>query len=225
MPDSEQKPLTMKSLAARLDDADARSEELSVAIQDMNQQFSESKAETAAKMDQMLALLQGMSAQDRPTGSPHRDEHYEFLGTEGEPAHFTEDIGDGRERPELVVPHGPMDVDSPAFRDQMENERFLREPVAVLIQHSNEEFEDDPVVLYHNGKPYPIARGVDTVVPRCVVEVLARAKPVAFGNEEIVVNGVRRMRHRQSTRMRYAFTTLNDSDRGRAWLQSILAQH
>lgn len=123
-----------------------------------------------------------------------------------------------------------QDVDSPEFKSWAENEAFLREKVEIMIHPSAERnadraFEvsvnDNPgtTITFHRNKRY--------VVPRAVVETLARAKPVHFENEEYTKpNGDMGVRNPFRRGLRYPFSVISDpsGERGHRWLEKVLSE-
>lgn len=103
--------------------------------------------------------------------------------------------------------------------------QFMREPVTVHIHETSDKNADPRFIIGVNGRNQTFVRGKEYTVPRYVVEGLARAKPVAFKNEEFFKpDGERAVRWPSVRGTRYPFSVIGDSDRGNAWLKQVLRQ-
>jgi hypothetical protein len=118
------------------------------------------------------------------------------------------------------------DPDTPHFKEAAAYEAFMKEPVRVLINDTSERHADPVIEISVNGNKAIFVRGQEKVVPRFIVEGLARAKPVAFKNEEYTdPRGIRAVRNPGSSGLRYPFSVVADRNPlGKRWLKSILAQ-
>lgn len=124
-----------------------------------------------------------------------------------------------------VVRSQYADVDSPEFRQKADREAFLHEMVEIEIQDSPDRQADPRFGVWVNGKPFVFHRGERRKVPRFVVETLARARPVHYGNEEYMNDKAERAVRNPTRRgLRYPFAVIQDSERGREWLRGIASQ-
>ena len=99
---------------------------------------------------------------------------------------------------------------------------FFAEPVQIVIHETAEEQADPRFSVWVNGREWVFVRGVEYTVPRYVVEGLLRAKPVGYMNQEYVrEDGTRSVRWPTKRGLRYGFSVLMDSERGRAWEKQV----
>lgn len=127
----------------------------------------------------------------------------------------------------VIESTGNHDLNSPEFKTKMEIEAFMKEPCTVLVhQLGGVGDRSDPyVVVSVEGHKVRFELNQEKIVPRYIVECLARAKPVNYGNEEYVRNdGVRAYRWPTTISTRYPFSVISDSPCGNAWLQRVLRQ-
>lgn len=118
------------------------------------------------------------------------------------------------------------DVESPSFQNKMALEAFMNESVCVHIQ---EAMTDENVAMFDvgvNGKTVIFRYGETKIVPRYIVEGLARARPVHYGNERYrKSDGSDGVKNPASRGLRYPFTVEQDlNPRGGQWLREILSQ-
>ena len=118
------------------------------------------------------------------------------------------------------------DVESPEFQSKMELEKFMKESVAVRIQES---YNDENVSMFDisvNGRSAIFRYGETKIVPRYIVEGLARAKPIHYDNVNYrKADGSDSVRNNATRGLRYPFTVEQDlNPRGAQWLREILAQ-
>lgn len=110
-------------------------------------------------------------------------------------------------------------------KEKLDMLKFMSEPVKVHIHDVSESQADPNFSIGVNGRNYYFFRGEEKTVPRFVVEGLARAKPVGFRNETFKMNdGSDSVRWPKRAGLRYSFATIGDSQKGNAWLKSVLAQ-
>lgn len=171
------------------------------------------------KMDNILNLLNGMTAQDRPTGVPSYNEsedHYQGGGVT--PAEFTP--GNEIVRPQV------MDVESPEFKKKAALLEFESQPVVIRIGAGHSEDDDQVFAIYVNGRAWMFRRDVQYTVPRYVVYGLCQARPMQYRSVEYVdATGGRAVHYPMSRGIRYPFQVVSDPDpRGAAWLQKALAE-
>lgn len=117
-----------------------------------------------------------------------------------------------------------MDVQAPEFKEKAANLAFANEMVEVEIAEVSDRDAAKIFDVAVNGKSMVFERGRRYRVPRYIVEGLARARPVHYENQEYVdYEGVRKVRNPSRRGLRYPFSVVQDSDRGKAWLKNLLA--
>lgn len=112
-------------------------------------------------------------------------------------------------------------------RQKAAMEAFLHEKVKVQIQDVDDPQADPRFVIAVNGRKQIFERGREYLVPRYIVEGLARAKPIGYKNEEYTKqDGVRDVRWPAKRGLRYPFSVMEDpsGERGREWLRNVLKQ-
>ena len=127
--------------------------------------------------------------------------------------------------------HGHLDapsaiqVDPNMIRtDQLDMEAFMNEIVKIRITESNREGDLKVVPLTVNDRTHPVMRGRETPVRRMFVECLARAKETTYQDaleNPMDPSSIVRV---PATALSYPFTVIEDSQRGRKWLEKILAE-
>lgn len=139
----------------------------------------------------------------------------EYLGAESE---FSIDaIGTGQREIETIdriVPNSTLEL-----------EKFMQEPVTIVVHSSNSENDVELVPVSVNGVQVFIQRDQPTILKRCYVERLARAKPTSYSQnlDERLGEAMNNMKPRHS--LKYPFAVVEDKNpKGRAWLQAILAE-
>ena len=116
---------------------------------------------------------------------------------------------------EIEVPHMKH-----VSKEKLERLRFFAEKVKIVIHDTAEEQADPRFSVWVNGREWIFVRGLEYTVPRYVVEGLCRAKPVGFTNQEYVKeDGTRSVRWPTKTGLRYGFSVVEDSEKGREWLK------
>lgn len=138
-----------------------------------------------------------------------------------------QDLGEGStigEEQNILV--GTFDINSPQFAEKHSIEKFMREKVEIHIHESNNDLEVSEFSAGVNGDTYRFQFGTTRVVPRYIVESLARAKPETYNNVE-KINSLNQVytENKGMRGMRYPFSITRDTPVGRAWLQVVLKQH
>lgn len=122
---------------------------------------------------------------------------------------------------------GPIEkVSETDFVAAAELEKFMHEPVRILIHESADEDAVEVVVPQVNSMNQPIIRGQEIIVKRKYVEVLARCRITKYkqqmGTDNRHVEGIN---IGDRTALTYPFTVIEDRNPdGRPWLKAILAQ-
>lgn len=105
-------------------------------------------------------------------------------------------------------------------------EKFMREPVVVVLYGSSN--PNDPLVadIRLNGALCPLPRDVPVRIPRAFVEVLAQSQVRTYSQEDVdnpkATEGKRTKRH---TGLQFPFRVEHEPNpRGRAWLQRVMHQ-
>jgi hypothetical protein len=164
----------------------------------------------------MMGLLNGMSAQNRPTAMSPTIESEE-VNLSGEfVAEFT-DLG-----LELIVPSDGT-LDDPAVRAKAERLAFDAMIVKIKIHEGAEDQADQVVPVWVNGRPFHMQRGGTYDVPRYVVELLASARPMTYRNVmHTDGQGIKSFKYPMSQGTRYPFSIIQDSYKDSArWLAAI----
>ncbi len=131
-----------------------------------------------------------------------------------------EDIGDS------PIVTGLFDINSKEFADKAHIEAFMHEKVKVHIHELNHDLEVEMFEVSVNNNEETFRFGETKVVPRYIVEQLARAKPAHYSNKEIVnKDGVRVVINPGTRGLRYPFSVVEDANPvGRSWLSLVFAQ-
>ena len=110
------------------------------------------------------------------------------------------------------------------FRQLAADEAFMHEIVTVMVHPTTDENQPPHVIVNVNGTNQPIIRGVPTPIKRKYLEVLARMKETKYTQmtPNPAAPDVSEMRAR--TALAYPFDLVQDSAKGRAWLQNVLAE-
>ena len=137
----------------------------------------------------------------------------------------TVEAGEANDESFLIRPK-QSNVEDPEFTEQMQLEQFMREDVTVHIQTVSEKNAQMVFDVCVNGHTVLFKRGETKTVKRYIVEGLARAKPLTYGNEEYIdTDGERKVRWPMQTGLRYPFSVVEDRNPlGASWLQHVLAQ-
>jgi hypothetical protein len=144
-----------------------------------------------------------------------------------------EQIGQRRERRIPITGEARIEsddievIDRVPPQDTLKTLAFMEELVTVVVHKSHEKNAEAVVTIWNDGRSQPFVRGVPNMVKRKFVECLARAKLTVFDQDVHVDRstgeGVNRMI--PNTGLKYPFDVIQDKNpRGRAWLQSILAE-
>ena len=117
-------------------------------------------------------------------------------------------------------------IDQVITGEKLAIEAFMNEKITVVVHESSDEYDNDIVQTWVNGRIQQFERGKPNTVRRCYVEALARAKRTTYRqmlDERAGVQSFNQMR--QTHALAYPFTVLEDSNpRGPEWLRGVLAQ-
>jgi hypothetical protein len=111
------------------------------------------------------------------------------------------------------------------FVKAAEMERFMNEDVVVLIHPSAAEGAYDYVPVQLNGLNCPVLRGVNAVVKRKYVEVLARCRDTNYRQRLTDPSRLDALTMDEKTVLTYPFSVIEDKNpKGRVWLEAILKE-
>ena len=104
--------------------------------------------------------------------------------------------------------------------DTIELEKFMVEPVTVLVHKTREKGSLDVITPSVNGRNQPIIRGVPTIIKRCYVEALIMSHDVAY---EQVINPMSpdQFKMIKKATPSYPFDVVQDSKKGIAWKERM----
>ena len=105
------------------------------------------------------------------------------------------------------------------------DEAFMNEMVTVMVHSSTDENQSPHVILNCNGTNQPLMRGVPSTIRRKYVEILAHMKETKYS--QVTRNPAAPDQIDMVARhgLAYPFELMDDANpRGRAWLNSVLAE-
>lgn len=105
------------------------------------------------------------------------------------------------------------------------DEAFMNEMVTVMVHSSTDENQSPHVILNCNGTNQPLMRGVPSTIRRKYVEILAHMKETKYS--QVTRNPAAPDQIDMVARhgLAYPFEMMEDANpRGRAWLNSVLAE-
>lgn len=118
-------------------------------------------------------------------------------------------------------------VDRVVSKEKLEALAFMEEEVTIIVHQSTNPIDEPYPEVWNDGVHQMFQRGQPQKVKRKFVEVLARAKKTAFGNEKYKDgNGDDAYRYPSHTALKYPFAVQHDpsGDKGAAWLRNVLAE-
>jgi hypothetical protein len=112
------------------------------------------------------------------------------------------------------------------FADKAEYERFMQDPVVIVIHKTAERHEAPSVMVGNNGNQAWLPRGQKIKVPRYFVETLARSQTRQYATEaDQDPNAAFGMRVRRFGGLAYPFSVVADRHpKGDAWLQRVMRE-
>ncbi len=134
----------------------------------------------------------------------------------------------GSEAPFSIGEIGVGDVeviDRPMKLDAFDNEKFMNEPVTVMVLGSGDENETDLVQVGVNGVTQFFRRDVAQVVKRKFVARLARSKRTDYRQtlDDRLGEAMNTMNPHHA--LKYPFTVIEDKNpKGAAWIKAVLAE-
>lgn len=107
----------------------------------------------------------------------------------------------------------------------MEDMAFANEEVTVMIHESTDKNANPFPEVWVNGRVQRFVRGHEQKVRRCYVEKLARMKQTTYDSLKTKdVDGEDVYRYPSHTGLVFPFVVIGDSEKGKVWLKSILAE-
>lgn len=116
-------------------------------------------------------------------------------------------------------------ADGPTISKKDMELAFLEEPVEIFVHESTDPNAEPIVQTGCNGRTQLFVRGLNQIVKRKFVGVLAEAKKTSYTQQRYKdANGNDGIRNVPRTALLYPFSVVNDSNRaGADWLKKILA--
>ena len=138
-----------------------------------------------------------------------------------------QDLGAVGDMDDSPIVTGMFDINSPQFKDKERIERFMHEKVKIHIHESSNDLEVEAFFVSVNNKSVTFRFGETKVVPRYIVEQLARAKPVHYSNvQKTGKDGIEYISNQGTRGLRYPFSVIQDNNPiGQSWLNVVLAQN
>lgn len=123
------------------------------------------------------------------------------------------------QRPDIQIVDGPNAM---AWAEEM---AFMEEKVIVNVHTTPDPNAENPVPVFVNGRSQYLFRGVPTIVRRCFVERLARAKLTGYRQDLSEVEPNKYNRLYMETGLLYPFSVVRDDNpKGSAWLTKVLQE-
>lgn len=124
------------------------------------------------------------------------------------------------------IGRGDVDLIDPVVdMSWAEHEKFMHEPVTVMVMSSGQENELELIPIGVNGVTQNFRIDTPQTVKRMFVEKLARCKSTNFEQTIDDRLGERMNMMRRRHALRFPFQVIQDSNpRGAAWLKNILAE-
>lgn len=139
----------------------------------------------------------------------------------------------GQDREAMIALEGPAVIDrddiqivsGPRFKDKAETEAFMAQMLTILIYPSSDKYPENPVPITVNGRNCFVFRNQPTLIKRCYVERLARARNEGITQDPGNPNPEVANKLTITSGLRYPFNVLKDpSPIGQEWLQAIFAE-
>lgn len=116
-------------------------------------------------------------------------------------------------------------VDRPVKESELELLKFMEEELTIVV-HDSTNLNDEPVpYVINGGQRQAFIRGQKQKVKRKYVEVLARMKVTGYTQEQFRdsqnIDSIRNIQHNA---LRYPFSIIEDTQKGKDWLDAILAE-
>lgn len=135
----------------------------------------------------------------------------------------------GQDRPREMPARGKARIEAAHIepvervsKEKLELLAFMEEMVTVLV-HESTNPNDEPIPeVWNDGVAQRFIRGQEQRVKRKYVEVLARAKMTSYKQVKLPDN--RGYKNIPQTALRYPFSVIEDSQKGKDWLKRVLAE-
>lgn len=202
---------------AKVGDLSARLSDVKGGLESLGEQVAQQATATAETNELLRKMLESRQPPAYAKNDTQRPSDME--GTPDPTRQFAD--GDGVD---LELVRGTMN--DTANIELVELEQFMNEKVKIKIHTSSDENAQNIFEASVNGRSFLLYRGGEFVVPRYIVELLARCKPIHYKNVEFVdpADGIRKVRYDGNTGLRFQFDVIGDSNRGRHWLAEISRQ-
>jgi hypothetical protein len=106
-----------------------------------------------------------------------------------------------------------------------EHERFMNQYVECKVEDSNNQYDEQEIVVGHNGMVQTFIRGLEQKVRRKFVYVLATAKTDSINDKQVVGrDGEKVIRSTVVSVPKYTISILEDTREGREWFKRIRAE-
>ena len=202
--------------------ANAKQQSLSAKVEQLEQKLDQSVDATARAITEMTSQFSRvLDAINNPVAPKYGREFDAASAPVGQ-------IGDVEfdEETNRLEPSRLLDVASPEFRNKAENLAFATEKLSIHIHDTSEKNAQRVFEVSVNGhhNKWIFERGKTYHnVPRNVVERLALARPIDYECEQYTdKNNVMGYRYPSKRGLRFPFSVVADSDRGKAWLANLL---
>lgn len=108
------------------------------------------------------------------------------------------------------------------MNDPVQLEAFMHERVTINISPPASDNDQQVATVVVNNRHYTIPRARSVVVPRFLVETLARAKQENYRMNPRALNDPEQLRTLSTHVFSYPFQVVNDSPAGLKWLERVL---
>lgn len=116
-------------------------------------------------------------------------------------------------------------VERPLNQEKLDELVFMEEPIKVLVHESTNQTDVKVPEVWNGGQRQFWIRGVEKVVKRKFVEVLARMKKTVYSQRKVKDDeGIEDYENIPHTALQYPFVVIDDSERGKAWLKRVLRE-
>ena len=116
-------------------------------------------------------------------------------------------------------------IERPVKASKLELLKFMEEEVTIVVHDSTNPTDEPVPYVINGGQRQAFIRGQKQRVKRKYVEVLARMKVTGYTQERFRdsqnIDSIRNIQHNA---LRYPFSVIEDSQRGKDWLEAILSE-
>lgn len=212
--------LTLEQLHAQQQEQNQKLETLAGAVQSLTEFLANSQNRTQPVTEQQ----EHAAAQEhaRAPGYVHRylEASDQEMGGVSGAAEFRETNGEQR-----LIQTVEGEISNPLLKEKLDNLAFNENVLTIHIHETSEKDAQKVFEVSVGGETVFFRRGETKKVKRKFVEVLARARPVTYENEEYLDgNGEKQVRYPTTMGLRYPFNIVDPTPLDTAWLKSIMAQ-